>query len=89
MNGAGKDTHGRDAGTVNTGRGGLCRSVPGPGPALRSELEAGTVRAHTCLVGVEPLRPLFNPFHSSFIEGFSWNEPGPKIYLWRREMKFW
>lgn len=40
-----------------------------------------------CLV--EPFQLHFNPFHSSFIKGFSWNEPGPKIYLWRREMKSW
>ena len=37
----------------------------------------------------EPFQLHVNPFHSSFIKGFSWNEPGPKIYLWRREMKSW
>lgn len=63
--------------------------IPKPGVSLSAQSwTAGKAKAQTCLTG-RPFQLHFNPFHSSFIKGFSWNEPGPKIYLWRREMKSW
>lgn len=71
-------------------RGWLCRCAPGLSqPSAQSWTPARSEPTPVQLLGVEPFPLRFNPFRSSFIEGFSWNEPGPKIYLWRREMKFW